>query len=201
MTGSVPRVSRPAGAGGLIALGLIVSCWGPRGFEADRELLEATGATDLPSWRCEPDGPREPLAGYRRGQECFAEREHAGVYSTVRMRREPDGHVVSIGRVWSATDSAAWTRLHDSVSTALSARAGSARSCPTWLDTAADSARFHLGADGVRHTAHLWRLTSYDLGLWTSQPPPVAGRFLWSMNVDAARYGMILCGRERRPPA
>ena len=181
-------------------LGAFSAC-GPRGFEADRELLEVTDATSLSSWRCDPDGERSFRAAWRRGQECTAERRRAAMYSTARMKREPNGRIWSIVRYWSTTDSVSWRRLHDSVTTAVRQRTEGASRCPSGLETARDSPRLGLGPSDARLTAQLWRLPTYDLVISTSTPPPGRVGLLWSMNVEAYRHGVVLCGRRARPAA
>ena len=182
-------------------LGSLPACE-PRGFETDRELLEVTGATDLTSWSCEPEGRRDFRAGWHRGQECRAETRRSGVQSMARMTREADGQVWSILRTWSTTDSARWRRLQDSVTAAIRARAEAGAPCPNGMQTAKDSARLGLDGSGFRLSSNLWRLPEYDLSMSTSIPPPGSRPGLpWSLDVGAYPHGLVACGHRGRPAA
>ena len=181
-------------------IGSLAAC-GPHAFDADRELLEVTGATAMDSWHCEPEGKRGVRAAWRRGQDCLAEWRRANLRSTVRMHREADGRVWSISRMWAAPDSVVWSHLHDSVRTALEGHTSSARRCPNGLRSARDSAVLGVGALGAGRTIDLWRMPTYDLVLLTSPPPAGSTELPWTLQVEVARSGAIACGPRGRPAA
>ena len=180
-------------------VGLVLAC-GDRPVP-ESELLRIAGASTLTGWRCKPQGARELRAGLRRGQWCIIEQRTPELLSATTLTRRADGQVMTVTRTWGATDSTLWTQLHDSVAAAINARTRAAQRCRNYLESPQDSARLGIRDKPYHLTADIWRLPDYDLVLSTSTPKPWATARLWSMNVEAYRYPLVVCGSRARPAA
>jgi hypothetical protein len=169
----------------------------------DSELLAVTGASSLSGWRCEPSGPRELNAGFRRSQSCITEQRHTHpeLLTATTLTQVANGRVIRVGRTWGTSDSAVWRRLYDSVSSALTGQTRGARHCPTGMDSPKDSMRLGLADAPNDLTASIWRLPGYALVLSTSTPKAGARVAHWSMNVEAYSYGLVVCGDTTGPAA
>ena len=166
----------------------------------ESELLEAAGASALAGWRCKPEGPPQWRAGFRRGQWCIVEQRTPELQSATTERRDAHGQLMIVTRTWSATDSAAWTQVHDSVTAAITAGTRTARRCQSDLSSQ-DSVRLRIGDKPYHMREQIWRLPDYDLALSTSTPKPWARPKVWSMTVEANRYPFLACGDRPRPGA